>query len=285
MGERHDKGWTGATPSMADSPRSAAGGQPRMLIMDVCGAYLRPLGGWAPIAKFVQLMNELGVDEPATRSALARMRERDLLEPERRHGVRGLRLTDKAMPLLAESDQRIFSHSLPARLADGWVLVSFSIPEQERAKRHLLRSKLSWLGFGLLGNGLWMAPRRNAPDLAKAIEELGYEQYVMTFEATYTGFEELAQLVRRAWNLDELATLYREFLEWATPVAEGRATGRQAFVDYTLSIYHWRKFPYLDPALPAELLPDDWPGRPAAALFAELRARLELPALEYVRST
>ena len=51
--------WTGATPSMAVSPRSRAGGiagagQSRMLIMDVCGAYMRPLGGWFAIGKIVQ---------------------------------------------------------------------------------------------------------------------------------------------------------------------------------------------------------------------------------------
>ncbi|WP_158088808.1 PaaX family transcriptional regulator C-terminal domain-containing protein [Thermoactinospora rubra] len=280
--------WAGATPSMAASPRSASGGQPKMLIMDFCGAYLRPLGGWCPIAKIVQLMSELGVDETATRSALARMRDKDLLEPEVRQGVRGLRLSARALPLLAESDQRIFGPHLPARLADGWVLVSFSIPEEERAKRHRLRSRLSWLGFGNLSNGLWMAPRRMARDLEKAVEELGFQHYVMTFEAAYTGFEELSAVVRRAWNLEELAGLYTDFLAWARPVLdrwEGRfPEGRQAFADYTLSLYHWRKFPYLDPGLPEELLPADWPGRAAAELFAELRMRLEGPAIDYVRA-
>ncbi|NUR31049.1 MAG: hypothetical protein HOV83_35245 [Catenulispora sp.] len=282
-----ESGWAGATPSMAASPHSAAGGQPKMLIMDFCGAYLRPLGGWCPIVKIVQLMSELGVDETATRSALARMRERGLLEAEKRHGVRGLRLTDRALPLLAESDQRIFGLQLPARLADGWVLVSFSVPENERAKRHLLRSKLSWLGFGNLSNGLWMAPRRTARDLEKAVKELGFEQYVMTFEGAYTGFEELSGLARRTWNLDELAALYTEFLRWSEPVtarwAEEHPQGSQAFVDYTLSLYHWRKFPYLDPSLPVELLPEGWPGEPAAQAFAGLRMRLESPALEHVR--
>ncbi len=273
---------------MAATPHSAAGGQPKMLIMDFCGAYLRPLGGWCPIVKIVQLMSELGVDDTATRSALARMRERGLLEADKRHGLRGLRLTDTALPLLAESDQRIFGHHLPARLGDGWVLVSFSVPEHERAKRHLLRSKLSWLGFGNLNNGLWMAPRRTAPDLDKAVKELGFEQYVMTFEGTYTGFDDLAELARRTWGLDELAALYEEFLRWAEPVAERWAGehphGRQAFTDYTLSLYHWRKFPYLDPGLPDELLPQGWPGGPAAERFTALRMRLETPALEYVRT-
>jgi phenylacetic acid degradation operon negative regulatory protein len=29
----------------------------------------------------------------------------------------------------------------------------------------------------------------------------------------------------------------------------------------------WRRFPFIDPALPAELFDHDWPGRRAAAVF------------------
>ncbi|MDX6742413.1 PaaX family transcriptional regulator C-terminal domain-containing protein [Actinocorallia sp. A-T 12471] len=286
-----DGTWTGATPSMADTPRAGTAdtGPPRMLIMDVCGAYMRPLGGWFAIAKIVQLMQELGVDEAATRSALQRMRRKDLLVPERRNGVRGLRLTDHALMSLDASDQRIFGPRSPARLHDGWVLVSFSIPEEERSRRHVLRSRLSWLGFGNLSNGLWMAPRRMMGELEKAVRELGYQRYVLLFEAHYAGFEELSSLVGQAWDLRELGTLYADFVAWCEPVAArwraARPTGAQAFADYTLCLYHWRKFPYLDPGLPPELLPRDWAGRRAADLFFDLRTSLEDAALDHVRRT
>lgn len=286
-----DGRWAGATPSMADTPHSGepTAGRPRMLIMDLCGAYMRPLGGWFAIATIVQLMNDLEVDETATRSALLRMRRKGLLEPEQRRGTRGLRLTEQALAALAETEGRIFGQRPPARLAEGWVLVSFSVPEDERANRHVLRSRLSWLGFGNLHNGLWMAPRRMLRDLQDAVRELGFEQYVRLFEAHYTGFAELSSLVEQAWDLVELGELYRQFVAWCEPVLarweEGReASGVQAFIDYTLGVYHWRKFPYLDPGLPAELLPGDWAGHRAAHLFVELRTRLEGSALEHVRS-
>jgi phenylacetic acid degradation operon negative regulatory protein len=44
----------------------------------------------------------------------------------------------------------------------------------------------------------------------------------------------------------------------------------------------WRRLPYLDPGLPAELLPADWTGVRAADLFFALRERLEEPARAYV---
>lgn len=274
---------------MASSPRSAAGGGSKMLIMDVCGAFLRPLGGWFAITKMVQLMSDLGVDEAATRSALLRMRSRGLLDPERRRGVRGYRLSDEAVPLLLDAEQRIFGYRVPARLSDGWVLVAFSVPEDERSKRHLLRSRLAWLGFGNLSNGLWIAPRRMARDVEKSVRELGFERYVMIFEASYYGLAELDRLLQGAWDLTELAAMYAEYVTWARPLAAHwadveRPVGRQTFTDYTWNMYNWRKFPYLDPGLPAEVLPAEWAGAQAAELFHQLHGRLEQPATSYVRS-
>lgn len=284
---RPPRGWSGATPSMSPTPQSAQPGS-TMLIMDVCGAFMRPLGGWFSIATIVALMAELGVDERATRSALLRMKRRELLVSETRRTQRGYRLSDQALPLLAESEQRIFGYRTPARLADGWTLVSFSIPEEERPNRHILRSRLSWLGFGMLSNGLWIAPRRMLRELEKNVEELGFQRYVTIFDATFQGFGDVTTLVERAWDIEELADMYREYVDWARPVAERwrslpDSERRQAFIDYTLALYHWRKFPYLDPGLPPELLPEDWTGAEAGELFRELHERLEGLATAYVR--
>ena len=42
-------------------------------------------------------------------------------------------------------------------------------------------------------------------------------------------------------------------------------------------VHEWRKFLFRDPGLPAELLPDEWPGYPATEFFNVESARL-LPA-------
>ena len=43
-------------------------------------------------------------------------------------------------------------------------------------------------------------------------------------------------------------------------------------------MHAWRRFPFLDPALPGELLPAEWAGARAAALFGALHARWDGPA-------
>lgn len=275
---------------MLDEVDSDLPSRPRALIMDVCGAYLRPLGGWFPVAGLVELMEQLGVDDQATRSAVSRITKRGLLEPETREGLRGYRLTDVAVSRLEDADRRIFANTGPATLDEGWVIVSFSIPEGERDKRHQLRSRLAWLGFGNLSSGLWMAPGRTWDQLRDDLGRLGLEEYVTAFRADHLGPGDLRALVARCWDVEGLRAMYADFLSSTEPVAQHWARrrrpprGQEAFVDYTLALYRWRKFPYLDPGLPRTLLPRGWEGERAARLFFGLHDRLCGPALEHVRS-
>jgi phenylacetic acid degradation operon negative regulatory protein len=64
---------------------------------------------------------------------------------------------------------------------------------------------------------------------------------------------------------------YREFLA----AFEDRRTGSpaEAFVAQVEMVQEWRRFPFLDPDLPAELLDHGWPGPRAAATFHEQHAR------------
>ena len=47
-------------------------------------------------------------------------------------------------------------------------------------------------------------------------------------------------------------------------------------------VHEWRRFLFLDPQLPAVLLPDAWPGARAAAFFDRHAARLRPAADRYV---
>jgi phenylacetic acid degradation operon negative regulatory protein len=85
-------------------------------------------------------------------------------------------------------------------------------------------------------------------------------------------------MVASAWNLTEVAAKYEHFiseftaLEPATPDAVLRAQ--------TMLVHEWRRFPFLDPQLPEELLPPKWSGTTATALFNELHVRWRAPATE-----
>jgi phenylacetic acid degradation operon negative regulatory protein len=262
--------------------------RPKTLILDLYGRYSAQVHGWIAVSDLVELMGLLGVDEQAVRSAVSRMTRRGLLRQEVRGRVRGYASTPTADELFADGDRHIYTSMEPARLEDGWTVLSFSMPESERDKRHVLRSKLMWLGMGNLSSGVWIGPHRILPDVVATVKALGFEDFVDVFAASYEGMGPVTDLVRRSWDLPALAALYGEFIERHQPEldrvrrARRQITPQHAFVTYTLALHEWRKFPYLDPGLPVELVPQPWPGRVAANLFHDLRSRLEETAFDYV---
>ena len=269
---------------MADTRR------PKSLILDLYGRYSPQFRGWIAVSDLVRLMGLLDVDEQAVRSAVSRMARRGLLRQDMRSGVRGYATTAQADELFADGDRRIYASMEPASLTDGWVLLSFSMPESERDKRHLLRSRLMWLGLGNLSSGLWIGPRRILDEVVAAVRSLGFEHYVDVFTATYAAFGDVEDLVSHSWELDHLAAEYNDFIDVHRPQLASikrlrTPMGEQAaFVTYTLALHQWRKFPYLDPGLPVDLLPVRWPGRIAAEVFHDLRERLEPKAIAFAES-
>ncbi len=257
--------------------------QPRALIVTIYGLYAREAGGWLSVASLIRLMAGLGVDEPAVRSSISRLKQRGVLEPRRLGGAAGYALSRRGRDILAEGDQRIFDRPR-ARVADGWLLAVFSVPEPQRRRRHALRSRLTWLGFGTVSAGVWIAPGHLAGATAEVLERGGLSGYVSLFRADYLAFGDLREQVGRWWDLDRLQSLYQAFLDAAGPAAArpDGLSGGEAFADYVRALTAWRRLPFLDPGLPAELLPDAWNGLRADAAFAALRKRLADPARAYV---
>ena len=263
--------------------------------MTIYGLYARESGGWLSVASLIRLMGGLGADQAAVRSSISRLKQRGILEPVRLGGAAGYALSPRGREILAEGDRRIFERPR-ARLADGWLLAVFSVPERERGRRHALRSRLSWLGFGTVSAGVWIAPARLADETTEVLARYGLSGYVDLFSAGYLAFGDVREQVGRWWDLDRLERLYQEFLDDCGPVLErwsgqararapgsgGRPGGEAAFADYVLALTAWRRLPYLDPGLPAELLPADWHGERAARTFGALRTRLVDPARAHV---
>jgi phenylacetic acid degradation operon negative regulatory protein len=256
----------------------------RHLIVTVYGLYARSGGGWLPVAGLIRLLADLGVDEPAVRSAISRLKRRGILEAQRQQGSAGYQLSAEALAILREGDARIFRRRR-AVLADGWLLAVFSVPEAERHRRHVLRSELTRLGFGMVAPGVWIVPAHPDDATADTLRRLRLDAYADLFHADHLAFGDPADKVRRWWDLDEIEARYVAFSQAYEPVvrrwSEG-GEGREAFADYVRAVTDWRQLPYLDPGLPTELLPSGWAGIRAAEEFFALRALLDEPARSYV---
>ena len=259
------------------------GAQPRQLIVTVYGLYSRDTGGWMSVASLVTLLGDLGVDEAAVRSSISRLKRRGILVARRVGGAAGYGVSPAAEAILREGDYRIFRRER-ARLADGWLLAVFSVPEAERQQRHVLRSQLSRLGFGTAAPGVWIAPAYLHEAAADMLARLGLSGYADLFHADHLAFGDLSAKVSQWWDLARTERLARDFVTAYEPVLRGwagrraSARPREAFADYVRVLTDWRRLPYLDPGLPAELLPPGWAGARAAEIFFTLQSRLALPA-------
>jgi phenylacetic acid degradation operon negative regulatory protein len=256
--------------------------QSRALIVTIYGLYAREVGGWLPVSGLIALLADLGVDEAAVRSAVSRLKRHGLLVAATVDGTAGYAISPTGRAILDEGDTRIFER-VRASISDGWLLAIFSVPESERHRRHTLRSQLAWLGFGSVSPGVWIAPAHLHDETREVLEREALTPYVDLFRADHAAFGDLRSAVQSWWDLAALQRTYDEFLSAYSPIRarwkRRRTTDpRAAFGDYATALTAWRRLPFLDPGLPSELLPANWHGTRAAALFGDLKSRLEAPA-------
>ncbi|MFJ5262044.1 PaaX family transcriptional regulator C-terminal domain-containing protein [Streptomyces sp. NPDC088387] len=251
---------------------------PRSLIVTLYGAYGRDFPGPVPVAELIRLLAAVGVDAPSVRSSVSRLKRRGLLLPARTAGgAAGYELSPDARQLLEDGDRRVYAS--PPDEDEGWVLAVFSVPESERQKRHVLRSRLSGLGFGTAAPGVWIAPARLYEETRHTLQRLRLDSYVDFFRGEHLGFAPTVEAAARWWDLTAIAKEHEAFLDRHAPVLHAwekrpDTPAEEAYHDYLLALDSWRHLPYADPGLPARLLPADWPGVRSAAVFRGLHARL-----------
>lgn len=251
-------------------------GSTTSLLRTIVGTSLRRLGGWIAVARLVDLAGAVGLPEPRTRTALARLKARGLLDASRRDGTPGYALRPDAVPMLERGDRRIFR---PREMAEGerWCLVSWSVPEQQRDLRHQLRRRLTWIGCGAVSPALWICPGYLAGEVEEILADLG-----LTANATVFLADEIRGGAQPArwWDLESIRARHELFLAATEgPIGESPADAFRAWIH---GLDSWRVIPYTDPGLPARLLPDDWPGRRSVERFLALRDRTLPRAHAYV---
>ncbi|MGO4458194.1 PaaX family transcriptional regulator C-terminal domain-containing protein [Streptomyces sp. M-16] len=260
---------------------------PRSLIVTFYGAYGRTFEGPVPVSALVRLLGAAGVDAPSVRSSVSRLKRRGFLVPAKTaDGAAAYDLSEEARLLLEDGDRRIYG---PPQVSEEWLVAVFSVPEQERNKRHLLRSRLARLGFGAVAPGVWIAPAQLARETGHTLERLHLTAYVELFRGSHLGFAPTAEAVARWWDLAALAKQHEEFLDLHEPALRALQSGPEptpeaAYRTYLAALDSWRRLPYADPGLPRELLPADWPGDRAAAVFTELHTRLRDAGADFVRT-
>lgn len=266
--------------------------RPQDLIFTLFGEYLEHLDRPIWVGSLIALLRPFQVSENAVRTVLSRMVAKRWLVAQRvgRNafyvlGVRGRRVVD-------EGRARIFHPPKGEAWNGQWCLVTYSVPEEVRHLRDRMRTRLSWLGFGSLGNGVWVCPHGVEAQVAEIAAEMGLEGNLVCFQARLAPGGSDLSLVRRCWDLPALEARYRRFTaQWSPELAacraglnDGSLPDDRAFALRFRLLYEYRQFPLVDPYLPDELLPEGWPGVEAAGIFTAVHGLLEPPSQRYVDS-
>jgi phenylacetic acid degradation operon negative regulatory protein len=273
-----------SSPGVQDQLRRRSVGAPaaRSALLTLLGEFVLPMprGVWQET--LIGALAALDYKTQAARQASARSIAAGWLRTER-HGRRSrVQLTDGTADMLRTGAERIYSFGEPWEWQGRWLLVVLRVPEERREVRHQVRTRLAWAGFGSLGGGLWLTPHveREGELRAMAGDEAVAE--LQSFTAELGAIGEPRRLIADAWDLDRVADGYHAFVEQF-----GRLRPKMpeaVFRAQTLLVHEWRKFPFLDPDLPEEMLPKGWPRRRAHDVFHERHGEWHGTAQQYFRS-
>jgi phenylacetic acid degradation operon negative regulatory protein len=269
---------------MDDQLRRRSVGAPaaRSLLLTILGEFVLPRGEAVWQETLVAALVSVGYSEQAARQALARS-VRDGWLSRSRHGRRArLSLSDRTAELLASGAARIYSFGEPWDWDGRWLVLILRVPEARREVRHRLRTRLAWAGLGSMGSGVWLTPHVERESELRGVVLGAPAAEATSFVASLGRFGAPEDVAAQAWELDAVREHYEAFIE---DFAAIRPTSPEAYFRMqTLLVHAWRKFPFLDPDLPAELLPAGWPRRRAHDLFASRHARWSQPAQDYFAS-
>ncbi|CAN7481085.1 phenylacetic acid degradation operon negative regulatory protein PaaX [Bosea sp. LjRoot9] len=240
------------------------------IIITIYGDAIVPRGGCVWLGTLLAFFRAMGLSDGLVRTAMSRLASDGWLERIKVGRNSFYRLADKGRDTFRHASEQIYTlHSPPWPGRFDMVLFDGG-PDREATKAVMERA-----GFGIASPALWLAPAGAAlPELANG---------ALRFEAGGDLSTNRA-LAARSWPLDCIAEAYRRFQAAFEPLAAGleggvRLSDLDALVARILLIHEYRRVVLRDPVLPADILPEDWPGASARSLCAAIYRQV-LPGSE-----
>ncbi|UUU19980.1 PaaX family transcriptional regulator C-terminal domain-containing protein [Streptomyces sp. DSM 40750] len=206
-----------------------------------------------PVKDLVRHVEAFGVAGSTLRAALSRM----VAAGDLRRTDAVYRLSDRLLERRSRQDESVHPETRPW---DGdWEMAVVTATGRQPAERADLRARLTALRLAELREGVWLRPanlRRTRPsDLGAAVEHF-----------TSRPARPAGELAATLWPLSAWAATAEALLAHIARTTQpaDRFTALAAAVRHLLA----------DPVLPAELLPESWPGAELRAAYTEHRREL-----------
>ena len=264
------------------------GANTQSMIFTLYGDYIVRYGSKIWIGSLIRLLKEFGHTEQNVRVSVSRMVKQGWLQSEKKGNRSYYFLTKRGEKRMKEAANRIFKLE-PEKWDGKWRLLMYTIPEDKRQTRDELRKELLWSGFGSFSNGCWISPNNLEEEVKLLIQKYDIADYVDFFTSKYIGPHDHETLIKKSWSLAEIEARYEEFMDLYSKqyivhqnaLSRGEMSEAECFVERTNLVHEYRKFLFIDPGLPPELLPPLWIGNSAALLFKEYYELLKAPANQF----
>ena len=275
-------------PPSALRRRSVGSPVSRSLLLTVLGEYVMPRGGRVWQESLVDGLVALGHTGQTARQAVARSKRDGWLEGERFGRRTRMTITPPTRRMLDEGRGRIFGFGDDVVWDGRWLVVVVRLPEDQRRVRHHVRT-----GLSRAGRARWAAASgSDLTSIASSSSHRRSARPASSRERSCSGADAgtigVTEDVVGAWDLAVLAQEYDAFAaRFQSARPQDSATAYRA---QTELVHAWRRFAFLNPNLPRQLLPADWPRSRAHRLFQRChqtwaeRAQAYFAALEDLRA-
>ncbi len=257
------------------------------LIISVFGDAVLPRGGRIWLGGLINLLQPLDLNERLVRTTVFRLVKDEWLQTQTMGRRTDYMLTASGQRRFEEAARQIYAAHAP--LWDRrWRLVMV-MGELAPRERERLRRALYWQGFGQLAS-CFVHPGADLGTAFDALRADGMAELLPQLMPLVAVNPQLGQsandadIVQTAWNLDQLAADYAQFVASYQPIQQalresaGQVDEEGAFLVRTLLIHDFRRLLLRDPELPEVLQPAGWPGHEARRLCKEVYGRLLQPS-------
>lgn len=249
-------------------------GQPTAwsVIVTVLGDAIEPRGGRIWTGSLLEILALLGFGGGVLRTALSRLVADGWLEASKAGRRSFHQLTPLGTAETEKASRLIYRVGAPPW--NGELSIAM-ILEADAARRQEVRGLLTAGGFAAVNADTLVG--YTIEDRVLASVPAGVA--ILKAHAAPTALREIAA---RAWSVETIAESYRglerslePILAAADPASGGEA---EALAARILLIHELRRVVLRDPALPAQLLPDDWIGERVRRRIADRYRRLVVPS-------
>jgi phenylacetic acid degradation operon negative regulatory protein len=266
-------------------PRDQQGARSQQLLIVLLGDYWHLRAEPIPSAALVALLELFEVTPAGARAAIQRLAKRGFLVSVKSGRTTSYSVSPMSQESVNAHVELLFRSHIPRPWDGTWTVVGYSLGEDQRGARNTLRERLRQSGFGNVHDGMWIRPGDRRSEVESIVRELPArpsEEQLTVFVGARLPEESVATIARDAFDLDDTATAYREFIvRWEPVAAEIQSSGStrrpaargermphdgDALRLRTSIMREWRELRHADPMLPHSLVGDEFPFEKALSI-------------------